>query len=118
MKPECPAAGLVPASVTHPGAPLSTGQFGCAEFKLIHFKVFEETKFHRIIEWFRLEGTLKNTSFQTPCHGQGHLSLDQAAQSHIQLALEHVQGVGIHSSSGQLVPVPHPCHGKKFLPYI
>jgi len=27
--------------------------------------------FHRITEWFALEGTWKIISFQTPCHGQG-----------------------------------------------
>ena len=26
----------------------------------------------RIIEWLRLDGTLKNIEFQTPCHGQGY----------------------------------------------
>ena len=31
---------------------------------------------HKIIEWFRLEGTLKFTSFQPFCHGQGHLPPD------------------------------------------
>ena len=39
---------------------------------------------HRIIEWFGLEGTLKLIQFQPPCHGQGHLPLDQVAQNSIQ----------------------------------
>jgi len=38
------------------------------------------TRDHRIIEWFELEGTPKDHLHQPPCHGQGHLSLDQAAQ--------------------------------------
>ena len=52
---------------------------------------------HRIIEWFGLEGTLKITWFQPPCHEQVHLPLDQVAQSSIQRGLEHCQGEGIHS---------------------
>jgi len=54
------------------------------------------TKFpgHRIIEWFGFEGTLKIIWFQPPCHEQGHLPLDQVAQSSIQLGLEHCQGWG------------------------
>jgi len=61
----------------------------------------------RIIEWFKLEGTLKIIQFQLPCHGQGHLPLEQVAQSPIQPGLEHCQGGGSHSFSGQQVPVPH-----------
>ena len=37
----------------------------------------------RTIEWFGLEGTLKDLLVQPPCHGQGQLSLDQVAQNHI-----------------------------------
>ena len=55
---------------------------------------------HRIIEWFGLEGTLKIIWFQAICHGQGHLPVDQVAQSPIQPGLEHCQGGGIHSFSG------------------
>jgi len=33
----------------------------------------EREKNHRIMEWFGLEGTLKSTWFQPPCHEQGHL---------------------------------------------
>jgi len=44
---------------------------------------------HRIIEWLGLEGTLKTISFQPLCHEQGHLPLDQVAQSSIQPGLEH-----------------------------
>jgi len=52
------------------------------------------------------------------CHRQGHLPLDQVAQSLIQPGLEHCQGGGSHSFSGQPAPVPHHPHHKTFLPYI
>jgi len=71
-----------------------------------------------ITESFGLEGTLKIILFQAPCHGQGHLPLDQVAQSPMQPGLEHFQGGGIHSSSGQPVPVPHHPHRKEILPYV
>jgi len=73
---------------------------------------------HRIIEWFGLEGILKVIWFQPPCHEQGHLPPDQVAQSPIQPGLEHCQGGGSHSFSGQPVPVPHHPHSKEFLPCI
>jgi len=58
-----------------------------------------------------LDETLKIIRFQPPCHDQGHLPLDQVAQSSIQPGLEHFQGGGIHSFSGQPVPVFHSPHG-------
>ena len=73
---------------------------------------------HRIVEWFGLEGTLKIIWFQPPCHEQGHLPPDQVAQSSIQPGLEHCQGGGSHSFSGQPGPGPHHPHGEEFLPYI
>jgi len=45
-----------------------------------------------------------------PPAGQGHQPphlLDQVAQGPIQPGLEHLQGRGIHSLSGQPVPTPH-----------
>jgi len=49
---------------------------------------------------------LKDHEAPTPCHRQGlqppYLMLDQAAQGPIQPGLEHLQGWGIHSLSGQL----------------
>jgi len=45
--------------------------------------------------------------FQPPCYVQGRQPLEQAAQSHIQPGLECIQGWGIHSLYGQLVPVCH-----------
>ena len=74
--------------------------------------------YHRIIEWQGLEETLKIIRFQPPCHEQGHLALDQVAQSSIQPGLEHCQGGGIHSFSVQPVPVPHHPQGEEFLPNI
>jgi len=70
------------------------------------------------VEWFGLEGTLKIIWFQPPCHEQGHLPLDRAAQSSIQPGLGHCQGGGSHSFSGQPVPVFHHPHGEEFLPDI
>ena len=67
----------------------------------------------RKIEWFGLEGTLKITWFPPPCHGQGHLPPDQAAQSPVPPGLELCQGGGSHSFSGQPVPVPHHLYRKK-----
>jgi len=43
----------------------------------------------------------------TLCHGQGHLPLEQAAQSPIRPGLEHCRGGGIHIISGKSVPVSH-----------
>jgi len=42
---------------------------------------------YRIIDWFGLEGTLKVITVRSPCHGQGHLLLDQGAQSPMQPGL-------------------------------
>jgi len=39
---------------------------------------------YRIIVWFGLEGTFKGHLVQPPCNEQGHLPLDQVAQSPIQ----------------------------------
>ena len=50
---------------------------------------------------------LKGHLIPTPLHGQGHLLLDQVAQSPIQPGLEHFQGGGTHNFSRQPVPVPH-----------
>ncbi|NXN59955.1 POGZ protein, partial [Rynchops niger] len=57
-----------------------------------------------------LEGTLKIIQFHPPCHGQGHLPLDQVAQSPIQPGLKTFQGWGFHPRSGQPVPVSHHPH--------
>ncbi|KAK4807231.1 LOW QUALITY PROTEIN: hypothetical protein QYF61_024351 [Mycteria americana] len=48
---------------------------------------------YRCQEWFGLEGTLKGHLVHPPCNEQGHLSLDQVAQSPIQADLECLQGL-------------------------
>ena len=65
-----------------------------------------------------LEGNLKDHLIPTPCHGQGHLPPAQVAQSPIQPGLGHCQGWGIHSCSGQPVPVSYHLHCIEFLPNI
>ena len=74
-------------------------------------------EFHKLTEWFGLEGTLKITWFQPPCHRQGHLLVGQAAQSPIQPGLERCQGRGSHRFSGQPVPVPHHPQSEEFHPH-
>jgi len=61
---------------------------------------------------------LKDHLVPNPCHEQGHLPLDQVAQSSIQPGPEHCQGWGIHRFSGQPVLVFHHPHGEEFLPNI
>ena len=53
---------------------------------------------HRITEWFGLEGTLKIIQFQTPCLGQGHLSLNQIAQSLIRTKRDVLNQYAIDNS--------------------
>jgi len=62
--------------------------------------------------------TLAKTGNNEVSHGLGHLPLDQVAQSPVQPGLEHCQGGGIHSFSGQPVPVPHHPQSEEFLSYI
>lgn len=44
-------------------------------------KVYSGLSTDRITEWFGLDGTQKVIQLQPPCHGQGHLPIDQAAQN-------------------------------------
>ena len=53
----------------------------------------------------------------TPCPGQGPLPPDPAASSPVQPSLEHCQGGGSHSFSGQPGPGPHHPQSKEFLFY-
>jgi len=54
----------------------------------------------------------------TPCYVQGCQPLDQAAQSHIQPGLKHLQGWSTHNLLWQPVPAwHHPLH-EKFPPNI
>jgi len=47
------------------------------------------------MDWVGLEGTFKDHLVQPPCSEQGHLQLDQVAQSPIQPDPECFQGWGI-----------------------
>ena len=72
-------------------------------------------EYHRIIEWFELEGTLKGHLVQLPCNEQEHLKLHQGAQNPIQPDPEFLQGWGTHHLRGQPVPAPHHPYCKKNL---
>ena len=68
----------------------------------------------RVIEWLRLEGTLKIILVPTPLSRAG-LPPSEIAQASIQPGLEHLQGWGL---SGQPVLGPHHPVSKKFLSNI
>ena len=55
----------------------------------------------KITECLGLEGIFRGHLAQPPCSEQGHLQLDQAAQSPVQPSLEWFQGCGLHYLSGQ-----------------
>jgi len=78
------------------------------EGQQIHLRVFIESQNGK--GW---KGP-KDHLVPSPCREQGHLPLDQVAQSSIQPGLEHCQGGGSHSFSGQPVPVFHHPHGEEF----
>jgi len=65
-----------------------------------------------------MQWTFKEHLVQPPHNEQGHLQLDQVAQSPIQPHLECCQGWGTYHLSAQPVPVFHHPHCKQFLPYI
>ena len=69
--------------------------------------LYESVWLFIIIEWPGLKRTTMIIEFQHPCYVQGRQSPDQAAQSHVQLGLECLQGWGIHNVLGQPVPVCH-----------
>ncbi|KAK4814330.1 hypothetical protein QYF61_014844 [Mycteria americana] len=80
-----------------------------------HEDVLPAAGVHRIIEsqnhrmlW--IGRNLYRPSSPTPLQEQGHLQLDQVAQSPIQPDLECFQGWGLRYLSGQPVPVPHHPH--------
>ena len=73
---------------------------------------------HRIIECLGLEGTFRGHLVQPLCSEQGHLQLDQVAQSPIQPDFDCFQGWGLPCVSGQPVPVFHHLHCKQFPPCI
>jgi len=74
---------------------------------IVHVRPFTETQSYRMVG---LEGTSRIMNLQPPCHRQGHqpphLIPAQAAQDPIQPGLEHLQGLGIHSLSGQRYQIP------------
>jgi len=73
---------------------------------------------HRIIECFGLERTFRAHIAQPPCSEQGHLQLDQVAQSPIQLPL-NVSRDGVSTASlGNLFQCFTTLMVKKCLPYI
>lgn len=61
----------------------------------------------RNTECFGVRETLKITSIQPPCCGQGYQPADQAARGPVQPPLEYLQEWDIHSFCGQPVPGPH-----------
>ena len=82
------------------------------------FPTTTQNQNYRIIEQFGLEGTFKAHLVHPSCSEQGHLPLDQVAQSLIQPDLKCYQGWGIHNFAGQPVALFHHPHCKKFLPYV
>ena len=58
---------------------------------------------HRMIESFELEGTVKGYLVQLPSNEQGHLQLNQVAQSPIQPDLECLQGRRSTTSLGRMI---------------
>jgi len=72
-----------------------------------HLEVAIHSINHKTIEWFGLEGHFKDHPVHPPCNKQGHLELDQVAQSPLQPDTEFFQRWGIYHLSGQPVPVSH-----------
>lgn len=74
---------------------------------------FQLSWVYYIMVWVR-----RDLRDQPCCHGQGHLSLDQITQRHIQAGLEHLQGGDNQNFSGQAVPLLHYPHSKEFVTNI
>ena len=87
---------------------------------LISYSILGACLWHHVyrITWFGSKGTFKDHLVQPLCHGRGHFSLNQVAQSPIQPDLECFQKQGIYHLSGQLVPASHHLHHKKFHSYV
>ena len=67
-----------------------------------------KSQYHRIIE------SKNGLGWKEPLRSFiSNLPLDQVAQSHIQPGLQCLQGGGIHSLTGQPVPVSHHSHCKR-----
>jgi len=72
---------------------------------------------YRITEWVGLERTFKDQLICSPWPGHRHLlSILRVVPSPIQPGLEHLQGGGSHSCSGQPGPGPQHPQSKEFLP--
>ena len=71
--------------------------------------------YYRMIEWFGLERIPKPTLPQ-PLLWAGTPPTHQAADSPIEPGLEHCQGWGIHSFSGQPMPGAHHLNCEELLP--
>ena len=65
---------------------------------------FTEAWNHTIRECFRLEGTFRGHLAQLPCSEQGHLQLNQVAQSLVQTGLEYFQGCGLWATCVKFSP--------------
>jgi len=72
----------------------------------------KERRNHRMV-WVGRD--LKGHLVPTPLTWAGTSSTRPVSQSSIQPGLEHRQGGGSHSFSGQPVPVPHHSHGEEIL---
>ena len=73
---------------------------------------------HRIVERFGLEGTLEIIWFHHPCHRQGHLPLDQTAQTPSNLGLNTCRKGASTASLGNLCQCLTTLIVKNFLHYI
>ena len=74
----------------------------------MYFRIYPSLKYnYRIIQFFGLEETFRGHLAQPPCSEQGHLQLDQVAQSPVQPGLECFQGWGLHYLFGQPGPLFH-----------
>jgi len=71
----------------------------------------DDVKNHRILEWFGLKRNLIDCLVPTSLPW-ARTSSTRPGGSPIQPGLERCQGGGIHSFSGQPVPVPHHLHSK------
>ena len=63
--------------------PVSPGEDQHMKIKALHKMVILQIRLHclqTLMEYVGLEGTFKDPLVQPPCHGQGHLLLDQVAQ--------------------------------------
>jgi len=91
----------------------------CKKYCLNTKGEYQKSQNHTIIQCFGWEGTFRDHLDQpSGREQQGHLQLQQVAQSPVQPDLECFKGWGLHYFSVELVPVFHHPHCNKFLPYI